>query len=304
MQGIFVTLPELLALRSIAFAQSRLSYRKVRMHYGSCNKTAVKGRGMDFEETRLYQPGDDIRRMDWRVMAKTGKPHTKVYREEQEHSVFIVTDFSHHMYFGTKVAFKSNIAAKIAAMFVWYAYFQQASIGGGLFSENEHVFLKSQNGNQGVLPYLQSLCAFSQREHTSSGDDAFLKVLLQLKHLVRPGSMLVFIGDFQTLDEIHSVHLWQLAQRNQLYGICIYDRLERQLPPAGLYAVSNGEAFYRLDTHEKWCHQQYRLMTDEKQTRIKTIFSQCAASFIEISTEEDWQKKFFSLFGRDNISHE
>jgi len=119
------------------------------------------GRGIDFEETRIYQPGDDIRTMDWRVTARTGKPHTKVYREERERPTFFLVDYNPSMFFGSKVAFKSVIAAKTAAILAWAAAREGNRVGGLVFSGNLLRTTPLKASSHGVLPLLKSLANVS-----------------------------------------------------------------------------------------------------------------------------------------------
>ncbi len=120
--------------------------------------SGFKGRGMDFEEVRAYQPGDDVRLIDWRVTARTGKPFTKIFHEERERPVFIVVDLSATMFFGTKTAFKSVIAAKVAALIAWAAVKNGDRVGGIFYGgENCHE-LRPKSRNRGVLPFLKLLC--------------------------------------------------------------------------------------------------------------------------------------------------
>ena len=116
-----------------------------------------KGRGMEFDEARLYQPGDDIRTIDWRVTARTGKTHTKVFREERERPVFISVDNRLAMHFATRGVFKSVLAAKLGGLLAWAAEYHGDRIGGQLFSEHECRELKPQNGRHAVLRFLNAL---------------------------------------------------------------------------------------------------------------------------------------------------
>ena len=113
--AIIPSLESLLRLRAEARSLG-LSQRNMAAHQAGGYRSAFRGRGIDFEEVRVYQPGDDIRIMDWRVTARTGEPHTKVYREERERPVLFLVDQGASMMFGTQVAFKSVIAARIAAL--------------------------------------------------------------------------------------------------------------------------------------------------------------------------------------------
>ena len=112
-----------------------------------------RGRGMEFEEVRAYQPGDDIRNMDWRVTARTGRPHTKLFREERERPVLFLVDLGPSMAFGTRVAFKSVVAARAAALLAWAARDNGDRIGGIVFAGKRHRELRPAARERGMLPF-------------------------------------------------------------------------------------------------------------------------------------------------------
>ncbi|HHJ81077.1 MAG TPA: DUF58 domain-containing protein, partial [Candidatus Tenderia electrophaga] len=116
-----------------------------------------KGRGMEFDEARLYQPGDDVRTLDWRVTARTGKPHTKLFREERERAVLTWVDMRPTMFFATRGAFKSVIAARAAALIGWSANRLGDRLGGLVFTADTHHELRPKRGKSAVLQLLQQL---------------------------------------------------------------------------------------------------------------------------------------------------
>ena len=132
---VYVTPKSLIKLRHSA-ENLPLKVAKVKALQTGEYYSPFKGRGMEFDEVRLYQPGDDIRTIDWRVTARSGKAHTKLFREERERSVILCVDFRRTMYFGTRGAYKSVAAAKAAALFAWSAEHQGDRLGGLLFSEH------------------------------------------------------------------------------------------------------------------------------------------------------------------------
>ena len=134
-----------------------LQHSKNRAQQSGAYMSRFKGRGMEFDEARLYQPGDDIRSIDWRVTARTGKTYTKVFREERERPVFISVDDRLTMHFATRGVFKSVLAAKLAGLLAWAAEHHGDRIGGQLFSEHDCYELKPQNGRHAVLRFLNTL---------------------------------------------------------------------------------------------------------------------------------------------------
>lgn len=121
-----------------------------------------KGHGMEFDEVRHYQVGDDIRTIDWRVTARTGITHTKLFREEVERPVIIATDLNHTMFFGSQLLFKSVQAAHVASLLAWHSKQRGDRVGGIVFNEEKHIEIKPRSRQQGVLHYLHALCEFHQ----------------------------------------------------------------------------------------------------------------------------------------------
>ena len=135
--GVTAELNELIALQR--YAQIGHYRPKGRSLRAGQHLSKLRGRGMDFAEVRHYQAGDEIRHMEWRVTARTGRPHVKLYQEERERPVIILADFSPSMYFGTRLAFKSVVAARLAALLAWTVVKQGDRVGGLLFSAFKHL---------------------------------------------------------------------------------------------------------------------------------------------------------------------
>jgi len=290
MQGITVDINELINLRQTASAMHFKHRKKVKADPSGGIISTLKGRGIDFEETRAYQPGDDIRMMDWRVTARTGKAHTKIFKEERERPVFIVGDFSQSMFFGTRVAFKSNIVAKIAATLAWSATIKGDRIGGIFFNENEHIEHKPKGRKAGILPLLNTLTYLSQPSQTN-GIQKLTNSLMRLRRVAKPGSLIIIISDFQQLDKSAITHLMMLSKTADVIAIQLYDQLERQPPEPNQYYVTNGADICPLNTLDKKIYQQYLHTAQQKQSLIENIFKQCQIPLLEIATDDDWLNK-------------
>lgn len=215
-----------------------------------------KGRGMEFDEVRHYQTGDDVRTIDWRVTARTGKVHTKLFREEKERPVFILTDLNHSMQFGSTLLLKSVQAAHLAALIAWHVKKSGDKLGGLLFHQQQIRELKPAGRSVAVLRYLHQLIELQQQslhwvQHKMQQPAAMLAeskpidlatALGQLRRLARPGSLLFIISDFQQLDATCLRHLQALRLHNEIRICQISDPLEMQLPAqaSGIAKVSDG----------------------------------------------------------------
>ena len=155
--SIELSLEQLIACQYWAKESIPLPHKKTRAHLVGGHLSPFKGRGMEFAEVRQYQPGDDIRTIDWRVTARTGKVHTKIFQEERERPVYIVTDLQDTMFFGSRNRFKSTLACLHSARAFWAAFNTGNRVAGLFSTANEHIELKPSNRRQNGLRLLQRL---------------------------------------------------------------------------------------------------------------------------------------------------
>ncbi|MCT6700850.1 DUF58 domain-containing protein [Rheinheimera sp. 4Y26] len=227
-----------------------------------------KGRGMEFDEVRHYQTGDDVRTIDWRVTARTGKVHTKLFREEKERPVFILTDLSDSMQFGSELLLKSVQACHLAALIAWHVKKTGDKLGGIVFHQQQIRELKPAGRSQAVLRYLHQLTELQQQAlkliKTPATQGAapiqLSEALGQLRRLARPGSLLFIISDFQKLDDTCLRHLRALTLHNEVRICQLDDPLEQHLPARayGLARVSDGSEPVTLQLGSTKLQQQYQ----------------------------------------------
>ena len=253
-----------------------------------------KGRGMEFDETRLYQPGDDIRSIDWRVTARTGKTHTKVFREERERPVFISVDDRLTMQFATRGVFKSVLAAKLAGLLAWAAEYHGDRIGGQIFSELECRELKPQNGRHAVLRFLSAIVGktnltslVNEVRTTALPKITLEQVLARLAQHARPGSLVYVISDFRGINEQTETYLAKLAQHCEVVLIFIYDPLESSLPTKGRYRFTNNERDVVIDTSDEQRLKNFQQLFTLRLQRIESLAKKRGLTFIKCSTSED-----------------
>ncbi|MEQ1543932.1 DUF58 domain-containing protein [Methyloglobulus sp.] len=246
--------------------------------------SAFKGRGMEFDETRLYQQGDDIRSIDWRVTARTGKTHTKLFREEREKPVFISVDNRPAMQFATRGVFKSVQAKKLAALLAWVANQQGDRIGGQVFSQSSCKELKPQNGKHSVLHFLNALVIPDIAE---GNDFTFTQALFRLSQHARPGSLVYIISDFRGINEQTENYLLKLSEHCDVVLIFVYDPLEKGLPTQGRYRFTHDDKDVLIDTSDKQRLTNYQLRFEERLRKIKRISSRRGVALIQCSTQAD-----------------
>ena len=265
----------------------QLSLNKIRALQSGSYLSAFRGRGMEFNESRIYQPGDDIRNMDWKVTARTGNAHTKIFSEERERPVLCWTDFREPMQFATHGVFKSVIAAKTAASIAWAACEQGDRIGGLVFSEHTHHELKPQRGKAGVLHFIKQLeqIQHSQLDLPGSQINAD-QALGRLRRVARPGSLIFFISDFRNLGEKAHSHITQLSRHNDIVMFFIYDTLEKTLPQQGQYLIQHldKKIVFSSSKHNR---EQYLQHFSQRLENLKDFARKHGISFIECSTEQN-----------------
>ncbi|ARG96327.1 DUF58 domain-containing protein [Legionella micdadei] len=283
-EGVTVQLDELIALRRYA---QRVNYKPAGNTVRAGNHLSkLRGRGMDFAEARNYQAGDEIRHMEWRVTARTGRPHVKLYQEERERPVVILSDFNPSMFFGTRLAFKSVIAARLAAMIAWTAIKQGDRVGGLLFSAKEHNEFTPRSRETGVLPLLASLSQYTNDGTLNSDKSKPLsEVLMRVRRVTRPGSILVLISDFYNLDPDSEQHLSRLRSHNDILVYHICDPLELSPPKPQYYAITDGEQEFLLDTTMDDVTNAYKNFCEERIANLQTQFKRLQIQYVQLTAE-------------------
>ncbi|HDV0902408.1 TPA: DUF58 domain-containing protein [Vibrio fluvialis] len=187
------------------------------------------GRGMDFAEVRQYQPGDDIRAIDWRVTARTGKPHTKLFTEEREKPVVLYIDLSASMQFGSQLMLKSVQAAHVASLISWLSVAQKDRVGAVIDLGNKQIELKPTSRRKGPLQLMAQLVSAQQEALSSlSPEQAPLHNALQVLNRMCPkGSEVILISDFVRYDDSLKPLFNQLRKHNRVRLVHIYDPLEQ-----------------------------------------------------------------------------
>jgi len=283
---IIPSLESLLQLRPEA-RRLGLSQKTVAALQAGVYRSAFRGRGIDFEEVRVYQPGDDIRTMDWRVTARTGTPHTKVYREEHERPVLFLVDQGSSMMFGTRLAFKSVVAAHAAALMAWAVLDNNDRVGGLVFRGDRHWQLRASARRTGVLALCKALSegTLDDMNDTPEGN-ALNKALLRLSRITRPGSLLILISDFREADEQTAQLFARMAHHNDMAALLVHDPMEAHPPEPGRYPVTDGTRFLTLDTTPGGARDAYRSILKDRIATVSTLCRKNGAHFHTLSTGE------------------
>lgn len=274
--------------------------RQVRTREQGPHLSSFKGRGMEFAESRPYQAGDDIRQLDWRVMARTGKPHTKLFQEERERPVLFWTDLGHNQFFATRGAYKAVRAAEITALLAWAAFNQGNRIGGIIAAHQSPVLYKPMRGKPALLRFLGGLSRHPAWETTrapGTGGD-FEHGLTELRRIAHPGSLVVMVSDFHHLDERALRHLQSLHRHCELLLNLVYDPFEAELPDAASIPVTDGLRRLNLNGRDGQAARRYQIQFQERLERIRRYADRSNTPLIECSTWDDPIKPLARRLGR------
>lgn len=281
--GVQVASHELMYYRSKVAAFQR--FRQLNPPPGQTGvlMSKFKGRGMEFDEFRHYQAGDDIRAIDWRVTARTGTPHTKLFREERERPVFVVVDLSDSMHFGSKLLLKSVQACHLAAALAWLAVARNDRIGAVISTSREtagegHIELRPQARHHGVLNLIHHLVeqqraalATWQQHHNTANH--FHHALERLQHVAKPGSLIYLISDWLTPHESTWRSLLALQRHCQLQAFQVIDPLELALPSSSkserLALANDGQQVVIDPSNAHQTNAYAKSMQQHQQTMLK-----------------------------------
>ncbi len=264
---------------------------RIRALSGGEYRSPFKGRGMEFDEVRAYAQGDDVRTLDWRVMARTGHPHTKLYREERERPVLLFVDMRSPMFFATQGAFKAVRAAQAAALLGWSAVQQGERLGGLVFSEQTHIELRPRRGKPPLLHLLQKVASHpAWRDHDFVGAQqasALNQAITRLRSVAQPGSLIILISDFSGLNEQSRAQLAQLSRHNELLLVDVHDPMEKELPPPGQYRLSDGENFMTLYTSDARLREEYQARFVRQQEALRQLCRRYRMTSLSLGTAEE-----------------
>lgn len=302
-EGItWISSQSLIRLRSHA-NQLPLDKGKIHAKQGGAYLSSFKGRGMEFDESRIYQAGDDIRNMDWRVTARTGNAHTKVFCEERERPVLLWLDLNKSMMFATRNKFKSVMAAEIAGLIAWSAARNNDRVGGLIFSAEEHIELKPRRGKTAVLDFIgrctkHSAWAF---DHAASAEKNtternMVSAVSRLRKVTHPGSLIFMISDFREMNETAYAHIANIARNNDIILIKITDPIEIDLPASGAYKLTDGINELQIQTSSK-TRRQYHDRYLSESDQLKKFCRQNRIHLVEISTGDDALDKLKQSLG-------
>lgn len=286
--GAYARLDDLIALRHQPLPEGRL--QRAAGAPGGARLSRLKGRGIDFAEVRLYQPGDDVRSIDWRVTARKARPHTKVYREERERPTLIVLDQTRTMFFGSKRRMKSVAAAEVAARLAWHALDRGDRVGGIVIEDTTEHVLRPHRSPRAVLRLLHQIAHSNARlartlPRTDHGP--IERALEHLTRIARTGHRVYLVSDLEHLSARAEQLAKRLARHNSVVAIVVNDELERGLPPADAYLVTDGAVRLQLDSASTTARDEYAARFAARRRDLAGLCRSVQIELIELMTHED-----------------
>ncbi|HEY4147619.1 MAG TPA: DUF58 domain-containing protein [Chitinophagaceae bacterium] len=254
--------------------------------------SAFKGRGMSFREVREYYAGDDIRFIDWNVSARFSTPFTKLFEEERELTVMLLVDISASSIFGSTHARKKDLVTEIGAVLSFSAVSNNDKVGVIFFSDKVEKYIPPKKGKQHALYIVRELLTMEPKGRGTNISEA----LRFFNNATRQKSISFLLSDF--LDDKFSDALKVAGRKHDIIGIKVYDKMEVQLPDAGLLQVRDAESgrVCYIDSSDYWVRQQYEKQFFDHTDWCKNIFLRSGSDLLHVRTDEDYVKvlqKFF-----------
>ncbi len=264
-------------------------------------QSPFKGRGIDFDEVRAYQPGDDIRSIDWRVTARRSKPHTKIFREERERPVLIVLDQSHSLFFGSQLNFKSVTACESASILAWATLLHGDRIGGVIFNEKEVHTIRPKCSKVSLMHFFRQSEKMNKALHISSmpatPPSGYLsKALHHARRVSHPGTQLFVISDFKNIDIDAIRVLSQLKRHCEVMAIQVSDPLETDLPDPACYVVTNGTHRYTLDSRQISQRHRFREQQKKQMEQLQSQLNEFRIPLAQLCSGENTADQLLSYF--------
>lgn len=259
---------------------------RVNTHQWGTNHSVFRGRGMEFAESREYQPGDDVRSIDWRVTARTGRTYTKLFQEERERPVHILLDLRAMMHFGSRVRFKSNLSAEIAAQLAWVGHDGGDRVGGLILTRNGVRDFRAARTRKAVLRFIEAMSEETRLGGVCGTELTLAQGIGRLRHECRPGALAFVVSDFADFDKSSEQELRRLSKSPHVTNILVTDPLDSALPPrAG--RVSDGDQAISVSGLGRAALSDYSQAFDRRKNRLEQVCRQRAMAFHALSTPDD-----------------
>ena len=254
--------------------------------------TAFKGKGMAFSEVREYQPGDDVRSIDWNVTARYNAPFVKIFEEEREMTVMLLIDVSGSGDFGTNMQFKRELATEISAILAFSAIKNNDKVGVIFFSNIIEEFIPPKKGKSHILRIIRQVLAFEAKEKKT---DVSLAIEY-FNNVMKKRTICFVLSDF--ISQEFEKPLKIASKKHDIIALRIHDKRENTLPNVGIIPLQDAEndSISYVDTSSQTVRELFYNKQEEKQTYLRKLFPKCGVDMIDISTGSDYVKPLMNFF--------
>jgi uncharacterized protein (DUF58 family) len=299
--GVYADLDALIRLQYKATGFSFLPRQPAHSILAGRHASRLRGRGLNFEELRRYLPGDDIRNMDWKVTARTRKPHVRVYTEERDRPALLVVDQRLSMFFGSTRAMKSVVAAEATALAAWRVFQAGDRVGAIVFDDHDIVEIAPHRSRSRVMQILQAVVEknHSLRANTDlTPNSAMLNQALERALRVAKHDHLVgLITDAFGADSESERLVTLLSAHNDVISVFIFDPLETQLPDAGRLVMAEGTVQLEVNTSDSELRRRFHHTFEQRLARIQTLSRKRSIPVLPIHTGEGVAEQVRTLLG-------
>lgn len=300
--GVYVDLDELIRLQFKARGFSFLPKQPIRSLLSGRHASRIRGRGLNFEELRDYLPGDDPRTIDWKVTARTGTPFVRVYTEERDRPALLVVDQRINMFFGSRVAFKSVVAAQLAALGAWRVFDQGDRVGAVVFDDADIAEVRPHRSRARVMQILQAVV---EKNHALRADldvepneDMLNEVLERVSRIAGHDYLVTVISDFHGADDDTRRLLTRMAEHNDVLAALLYDPTKVEPLSGGRIVLTDGELQVELDTDSGKTTRDLAEYFSADLRETKSILAKVGIPVLLIDTVEDPATQIRSILGQ------
>lgn len=299
--GVYARLEDLVALRHKARGFAFLPRQPVHSLLTGRYASRIRGRGLNFEEMRTYVPGDDVRTIDWKVTARTGRAHVRVYTEERDRPVLLVVDQRLSMFFGSRRAMKSVTAAEVAALAAWRVLSVGDRVGALVFNDEVQAEVRAHRSERTVYQILDAVLG---QNHELRADKEVARRPERLNEVLRGAARLAthdwlvcVISDFDGADDETRALLSRMATHNDVLAVLVHDALALEMPVHSRYVVGDGRLQVELDLAGRHVRERVADFARERLARVLAWSGEIGVPVLPLQTGEEPAEQVRRLLG-------
>jgi uncharacterized protein (DUF58 family) len=299
--GAYVQFHALVQLRAQARGFSFLPKQPLRSPLSGTHASRLRGRGLDFDELRVYQPGDDVRDIDWKVTARMRKPYTRIYTEERDRKTLLLVDQRVNMFFGSRLQMKSVAAVETAALSLWRILAEGDRPGAIVFSDRDQVEISPQRSQARAMAILHEMERMNRALRVQDGgasEPAQLnRILERAVRLATRDHLVILVSDLDGVDEKTHRLLKGLTRHNDVIVFRVYDPMERDLPEASSLVFSDGDLQLEIDARDLGLRSRFQQVFEDSMTGGREALQLRRIPMLPISSAEPVALQLQTLLG-------